>query len=52
MTAPLAPTTAGTATDATHGSSTHFGIRIEQSSAAGPVNNHSSTTSWWGHPGT
>ena len=32
--------TAGTATDATHGSSTHFGIRIEQSSAAGPINNH------------
>lgn len=31
---------AGSATDATHGSCTHFGIRIEQSTAASPVNNH------------
>ncbi|MBK6626890.1 MAG: lamin tail domain-containing protein [Flavobacteriales bacterium] len=33
-------TLAGSATDATHGSCTHFGIRIEQSTAASPVNNH------------
>lgn len=31
---------AGTATDATHTTSAFFGLRIEQSSAAGPVNNH------------
>ncbi len=31
---------AGTATDNTTTSATHFGIRIEQSSAASPVNNH------------
>ncbi|MCB0815815.1 MAG: hypothetical protein KDB87_21940, partial [Flavobacteriales bacterium] len=31
---------AGTAMDATYSTSTHFGIRIEQSAAAGPVNNH------------
>jgi len=30
----------GPLTDAAVGSSTHFGVRIEQSSAAGPVNNH------------
>ncbi len=33
-------TTAGSATDATHTSATHFGIRIEQSTAASAVNNH------------
>lgn len=33
-------TLAGTAVDATYGTSTHFGLRIVQSSAAGPVNNH------------
>lgn len=33
-------TTAGTATDNTFSSCTHFGILIVQSSAAGPVNNH------------
>ena len=33
-------TTAGSVTDATHTSATHFGIRIEQSSAASAVNNH------------
>lgn len=33
-------TLAGSATDATHGGCTHFGIRIEQSTAASPVNNH------------
>jgi len=33
-------TTAGSATDATYTASTHFGLRIEQSSAASAVNNH------------
>ncbi len=33
-------TLAGSITDATHTSCTHFGIRIEQSTAASPVNNH------------
>jgi len=33
-------TPAGNATDATYGSCTHFGIRIEQSTAASPINNH------------
>ena len=33
-------TTASTVTDATYTSATHFGIRIEQSSAASAVNNH------------
>lgn len=33
-------TLAGSTTDATHGGCTHFGIRIEQSTAASPVNNH------------
>lgn len=33
-------TVAGSVTDATHGSCTHFGIRIEQSTAASAVNNH------------
>ncbi|MBL7962631.1 MAG: lamin tail domain-containing protein [Flavobacteriales bacterium] len=33
-------TNAGTVVDATHQSSTHFGIWVVQSSAAGPVNNH------------
>jgi hypothetical protein len=33
-------TPAGSATDATYSSCTHFGIRIEQSSAASPINNH------------
>lgn len=33
-------TTAGSTTDATYASCTHFGIRIEQSTAASPVNNH------------
>ncbi|MBP7407231.1 MAG: lamin tail domain-containing protein [Flavobacteriales bacterium] len=32
--------TAGTVTDATYASATHFGIRIEQSTAASAVNNH------------
>jgi hypothetical protein len=32
--------TAGSATDATYTSCSHFGIRIEQSTAASPVNNH------------
>ncbi|MBK6774940.1 MAG: hypothetical protein IPG74_03510 [Flavobacteriales bacterium] len=32
--------TAGTAPDATYISSTHFGVRIEQSTAASAVNNH------------
>ncbi|MBK6776956.1 MAG: lamin tail domain-containing protein [Flavobacteriales bacterium] len=32
--------TAGTALDATYNSSTHFGVRIEQSTAASAVNNH------------
>jgi Lamin Tail Domain/Bacterial Ig-like domain len=32
--------TAGSTTDATHMSATHFGIRIEQSSAASAQNNH------------
>ena len=32
--------TAGNATDATYTTCSHFGIRIEQSSAATPVNNH------------
>ncbi|MBK9146939.1 MAG: lamin tail domain-containing protein [Flavobacteriales bacterium] len=31
---------AGSTTDATHASATHFGIRIEQSTAASAVNNH------------
>lgn len=31
---------AGTVTDLTHTATAHFGLRIEQSSAAGPVNNH------------
>lgn len=33
-------TTAGTATDATYGTATHFGLRIEQSTAASAANNH------------
>lgn len=33
-------TLAGSATDATYSSCTHFGIRIEQSSAVSPINNH------------
>jgi len=33
-------TLAGTATDGTHATCTHFGVRIEQSTAASPVNNH------------
>ena len=33
-------TNAGTVSDATHTSATHFGLRIEQSSAASAVNNH------------
>ncbi len=33
-------TTAGSTTDGTHTSCTHFGVFIEQSSAAGPINNH------------
>ncbi len=33
-------TLAGTATDVTFNSSTHFGILIVQSAAAGPINNH------------
>lgn len=33
-------TTAGTITDGTYTACTHFGVRIEQSSAVGPVNNH------------
>ncbi|MBK8225728.1 MAG: lamin tail domain-containing protein [Flavobacteriales bacterium] len=33
-------TTAGSVTDATYISATHFGIRIEQSAAASAVNNH------------
>ncbi len=33
-------TVAGSMSDATYNTSTAFGIRIEQSSAAGPVNNH------------
>jgi hypothetical protein len=32
--------TAGTVVDAAHSTSTHFGIRIEQSTAASAVNNH------------
>ncbi len=32
--------TAGTATDATYSTASHFGIRIEQSSAASAINNH------------
>ena len=32
--------TAGNATDATYTACSHFGIRIEQSSAATPINNH------------
>lgn len=32
--------TAGSTADATYTSATHFGLRIEQSSAASPVNNH------------
>lgn len=32
--------TAGTATDNTYSTCSHFGIRIEQSTAMGPVNNH------------
>lgn len=33
-------TLAGSAVDATYGACSHVGIRIEQSSAAGPINNH------------
>ncbi|MEO8591190.1 MAG: lamin tail domain-containing protein [Flavobacteriales bacterium] len=33
-------TTAGSATDATYTTATHFGLRVEQSSAASVVNNH------------
>ena len=31
---------AGTITDGTYSASTHFGVRIEQSTAVGPINNH------------
>ncbi|MBL8003002.1 MAG: hypothetical protein JNL05_13695, partial [Flavobacteriales bacterium] len=33
-------TLAGNATDGTYSSCTHFGLRIEQSTAASPINNH------------